>query len=149
MRFLREVKNVLERKWDAKPKFYHGKGLQLLISASHSGPSYPSLQIHVKLSPLFTQVPPLWQGEESQAFTEAKREEIRNYALKNLATAKISLLIMPSWSSWLMLTKLTSAAFKLLWTVTGESVPKVTTGAPVLTSVSVTLRISWKQLSLS
>lgn len=38
--------------------------------------------------------------------------------------------------------KLTSAAFKLLWTVTGESVPKVTTGAPVLTSVSVTLRIS-------
>lgn len=44
----------------------------------------------------------------------------------------------------LILTKLTSAAFKFLWTVTGESVPKVTAGAPILTSVSVTLRISWK-----
>lgn len=39
------------------------------------GPSQPSLQTHVKDSPLTTQVPPLWQGLGRQLLFRAARQD--------------------------------------------------------------------------
>ena len=123
------------------------------------GPSQPSLQTHVKDSPLTTQVPPLWQGLGRQLlFRAARQEQTRPCSLRlqrpregqNTGPGERSQRLgcpARTTAAGAERTYVAGRAFPASRAHALESVPLVIAGATVIARGLVTLAVTWTRRS--
>lgn len=124
------------------------------------GPSQPSLQTHVKDSPLTTQVPPLWQGLGRQLLFRAMRKEqtrppsLRIQRQSGGAETRSQETVVGSHAhgpceaqGGRKGTYVTGRSFPASGTHALESVPLVIAGATIVARSLITLAVTWKRRS--